>query len=200
VNSDPESKPALRTLLRARRRALGTAFRDAAAKAAALQASHLPGWTDARRVALFWPNDGELDPVNLVADCRRRHCEVYLPVLADGKKLQFRLWSGGDTLVANALGIPEPGSDSPRCAPTELDIVVMPLVAWQRDGVRLGMGGGFYDRTFAGVSGPLRVGLAFACQETSALPADPWDIPLDFVITEAGLTRCNGSGPTAQES
>ncbi|PLW83544.1 5-formyltetrahydrofolate cyclo-ligase [Kineobactrum sediminis] len=199
MNSDPESKPALRTLLRARRRALGTDFRDAAARAAAVHARHLPGWDSARRVALFWANDGELDPVNLLADCRRRHCEVYLPVLADGNHLEFRLWSREETLAPNVLGIPEPGSDSPQCAPAQLDIVVMPLVAWQRDGTRLGMGGGFYDRTFAGVSGPLRVGLAFACQEASALPGDPWDIPLDFVITEAGLTRCNGPGKTSRE-
>lgn len=195
MNTDPQSKPVLRKLMRARRRALDTGFRDAAANAVASHAERLPRWASAHKVALFWPNDGELDPVNLVADCRARQSEVYLPVLADNNHLQFRLWSTADTLVANALGIPEPDIDSPHCAPETLDIVIMPLVAWQRDGTRLGMGGGFYDRTFAGVTGPLRVGLAFACQETHALPRDPWDIPLDFVLTEAGLTRCNGPGP-----
>jgi 5-formyltetrahydrofolate cyclo-ligase len=68
----------------------------------------------------------------------------------------------------------------------------MPLVGWDRQGGRLGMGGGFYDRALAGIKGPLLVGLAHAVQEVPQVPIDDWDVPLDFVVTESALHQCRG--------
>src|SRR5687767_13746260 len=89
----------------------------------------------------------------------------------------------------NRFGIPEPTGR--RCAPQQLDLVLLPLVAFDRRGARLGMGGGFYDRTFAflrvaGRRKPRLVGLAHHFQEVAQLPREPWDVPLAAIVTERG--------------
>jgi len=190
------AKPALRKHLREQRRHLAPAFKAQAAAAVATLARALPAWDTARRIALYWPSDGELDPLPLAAACREQQRELYLPVLADEKRLTFRCWKADTNFVVNQFGIPEPEpeSSSPELT-ARLDIIFLPLVGWQRDGYRLGMGGGFYDRTLAGVEGPLRVGLGFACQEISGLRAEPWDIALDYVLVETALHRCARAEP-----
>ena len=72
-------------------------------------------------------------------------------------------------------------------------IIVLPLVGWDRQGTRLGMGGGYYDRSLAGVSGPLLAGLAYSVQESTVLPRDQWDVPLDIVVTEDCVHCCRAS-------
>ncbi len=187
------AKPALRKHLREQRLALASAFKAQAATAAAALASGLPGWNSARHIALYWPNDGELDPLPLAEACRQQQRNLYLPVLAGRDRLLFRQWDADTTLTANRFGIPEPDPGSPEPA-AGLDIIFLPLVGWQRDGYRLGMGGGFYDRTLAGLEGPLKVGLGFACQELEGMRAEPWDVTLDYVLTETSLQRCTHAG------
>ncbi len=94
-------------------------------------------------------------------------------------------------MVRNRFGIPEP-AEGPFRDPERLEIVLTPLVAFSTNGMRLGMGAGFYDRAFAFLrrdpeAGPWLVGVAYALQQVDSLPADPWDVPLAAVLTERGL-------------
>lgn len=183
----------LRERLRRLRLELGPAEQQAAAVALARHVNHLPDWAGVRRLALYLARDGEIDTGPLAAHCRERGIALYLPVLEPGKRLAFAEWRGDLALVPNRFGIHEPPPSSPRCEPAELDVVCLPLVGWDRAGGRLGMGGGFYDRTLGGWKGPLLVGLAHSCQEVSRVPRDPWDVPLDFIATGSALIRCQGS-------
>ena len=113
-------------------------------------------------------------------------------MIQQDKSLTFALWQEGDALVPNRYEIPEPTDHASTCSPSELDIVFMPLVAWDPSGTRLGMGGGFYDRTLANSQGALRVGLAYSVQEVEQLPQEDWDVRLNAVVTEASLVYCQG--------
>lgn len=189
---DHPSKSRLRHELRRRRQALSEPEQLTAANAAAENIRQMPGWADAERVALYLASDGEIDTAPLIALCLKLGSQVFLPVINSDDSLGFARWTGKAELHPNRYGIGEPPGDAPRCIADELDIVILPLVGWDRHGGRLGMGGGFYDRTLAGVSGPLLVGLAHSIQEVEYIPREDWDIPLNFVVTEKALHRCRG--------
>lgn len=193
-NTFPPQKARLREVLRQRRRSLSAAQQDAAARAVASCAAQLPQWPGARRIALYLAADAELDTSHLVALARDQSRTLFLPVIQEDSSLAFAEWQADSRLTPNRYGIPEPPAQATRCPPAELDILFLPLVGWDRRGGRLGMGGGFYDRTLAGGSRPLLVGLAHSCQEVASIPMENWDIALDFVATETALIRCQGSG------
>ena len=123
----------------------------------------------------------------------RRHC--YLPVLPRrGRVMRFGRLRRDTPMRPNRYGIPEP-VDRRSLRARQLDLLVMPLVGFDADGYRLGMGGGFYDATLAYMQHrrhgrkPRLVGVAYECQRADALPHDPWDMPLDAVLTERRLYR-----------
>lgn len=188
------SKSQLRQDMRRRRQALEPLSQRAAAEAATNHLTHLPAWPGARRIALYLANDGEVDTGPLAARCRDSGKQLFLPVIDQRNLLQFAEWVDGVELLPNRYGIPEPPDSSARCPAAELDILVLPLVAWDRGGGRLGMGGGFYDRALAGIDGPVLVGLAHALQEVPQVPRDDWDITLDFVVTDSALHQCRRDG------
>lgn len=183
-------KDLMRKTLRLRRKRLSRSAQLTAAEAVTNRVTELPGWPAFRRIALYLANDGEVDTKPLSTGCRAAGKQLFLPVIDAGKMLHFAEWADGDKLLANRFGIPEPPPAATRCDARELDVVVLPLVAWDRRGGRLGMGGGFYDRTLAGVEGPLLVGLAHSLQEVPAVPRDDWDVSLDFVVTDTALHQC----------
>lgn len=120
---------------------------------------------------------------------------IWLPVVA-GDAMIFRRWKPGAAMKPNRFGIDEPVGGT-ECPPEKLEVVLMPLVAFSPTGTRLGMGAGYYDRTFAFCrsrpeSGPLLAGVAYALQQVDSLPAESWDVPLDAVITERGLRVFRG--------
>lgn len=144
-----------------------------------------------RHLAIYWPSDGEIDPLPLAEYAWRLGVRVYLPVLHPWRprQLWFLPFTDKTPLARNRFGIPEP--QGRRCRPVkapQMDQVLMPLVAFDRRGGRLGMGGGFYDSTFAfkrsGRHRPRLIGLAHSFQETDNLPMAAWDVPMDGVITE----------------
>ncbi|WP_116368021.1 5-formyltetrahydrofolate cyclo-ligase [Parahaliea mediterranea] len=188
----PSSKASLRSALRERRRRLDPTGQRAAAKAAAQHIQQLPDWAALQHIALYLATDGELDPQPIADLCRRSGKHLYLPRLAAGKQLQFALWEAGGSLVNNRYGIAEPDAAAARCPVSALDLMLLPLVGWDRAGNRLGMGGGYYDRTLAAHRPRWLVGLAHSVQEVARLPAEPWDIKLDCVVTEQGLVHCTG--------
>ncbi len=186
------SLSALRRSLRAGRRQIGRSARRLAGAAVARKLSTLPAFQRASRVAGYWPADGEIDPLPALARAFVAGKTCYLPVLCpqrDGH-LHFAPWWPGVPLRRNRFGIAEP--IAPRrdwLAPRMLDLVLVPLVGFDMAGNRLGMGGGYYDRSFAFVRPacwhrPRLVGVAFDRQRVDGLLRRPWDVPLDAVITE----------------
>jgi len=157
-------------------------------------ATRLPVWRWARRVAVYRPADGEIDTTPLAHEARRVGKHLYLPVL-DGRQLRFRRWDPRRNMATNRFGIPEPSRAEPECATRWLDLVIMPLVAFDAAGNRLGMGGGFYDQTFAfrhrhpRWRHPRLVGAAFGLQQAPSLPTRPWDVALDAIITDESIVR-----------
>lgn len=180
------ARDALRRELRERRRRLPAAARIAAAESLAARLSALPFAPTAGHVAGYWAMDGEiaLHVWQLRLSPALRYC---LPVLSDDGILRFAPWRPGDDLVANRYGIPEPaGAES---LPAEaMALIVTPLVGFDPGGHRLGMGGGWYDRTLAfrrdRRAPPWVVGAGFSVQRHDALPTEAWDVPLDAVCTE----------------
>lgn len=178
----------LRQDLRANRRALPAAQRIAAADALARQLLALPFAPQSGYVAGYWAMDGEIAlhawQLRLPRDC------VYcLPVLCDDQRLRFAPWRSGGALVSNRYGIPEPDlSPSSLLEADAMALVVLPLVGFDDRGNRLGMGGGWYDRSFAfrheRSAPPYLVGAAFALQQVPPFEPESWDVRLDAVCTE----------------
>jgi len=150
-----------------------------------------------QHIAVYLANDGEIDPLFLIDEAWHRRKQIYLPVL--GLRTSNRMWflpfAEQTALSPNRFGIPEPvHSRRDRLfKPQRLDLVLMPLVAFDKQGNRLGMGGGFYDRTLAFLNSrhhwrkPRLIGLAYEFQCIEQLPAQNWDIPLDAIVTEQGF-------------
>lgn len=196
-------KTQLRHQLRAVRRALSSEQQAHAAQAAAEQAQKLPGFGEAQHIGLYMAADGELDPEYLLQACAQAGKACYLPVVGDNNSMAFALYEPGSRLQANQYGILEPLDCAPRINTEKLDWVFMPLVGFSRDGRRLGMGGGYYDRAFeflvaetgaktrsAANAKPLLVGLAHSAQEicsSDAPAAEHWDIPMHYVVSETEI-------------
>lgn len=186
----------LRAHMRDRRMRLGAAERIEAAEGVALALERLPEFLVDRNVAGYWAVSGELPLHIAVARLRARGQNYCVPVLA-GKQLRFAHLAPRAELRANRHGIPEPVcAQAHQLAPTQLDLVLVPLTAFDRTGGRLGMGGGYYDRSFAFLRGqprparPLLVGIGYSFQEVPALAARTHDVPMDFIATERELIDC----------
>ncbi|WP_058197109.1 5-formyltetrahydrofolate cyclo-ligase [Xanthomonas translucens] len=183
-----DQRDSLRQQLRARRRALSAPARLAAADALAQRLLNLPFAPQHGHVAGYWAMDGEiaLHRWQLSLPAGVQYC---LPVLR-GKTLRFAPWRPGQPLTANRYGIPEPElAAAATLAPEQMALVVAPLVGFDASGGRLGMGGGWYDRSFAfrqrQAPAPWLVGAAFAVQQVAALPVAAWDVALDAVCTDS---------------
>lgn len=186
---DPLSsdKARLRTDLRRRRKALARAAPDAPRLAAeALPLDRLPPFSV---VAGYAPLGGELDPGPVLARLTARGASLALPAaVARAAPLVFREATGGGAFAPDAFGIPAPSSRARVLTP---DLVIAPVLAFDRRGGRLGQGAGCYDRTLAGLRAAGRVfviGLAYAGQEVDQTPADDHDQPLDAILTEMGYS------------
>jgi len=192
MTDTPRIKTQLRSSLRQRRRTLSPAAQHAAAQAVLHAVGGLPTWTKAQRIALYLAADGEIDTSPLEQQARSLSKQVFLPVINEDNSLRFVTWHAGDTLSNNRYNIPEPPAAATCCPLPELDIIFLPLVGWDLRGGRLGMGGGFYDRTLLGIAGPLLVGLAHENQQVEAVPQDSWDVVLDYIATDTALYRRQG--------
>ena len=189
---DTPTRAGLRKRLRRARNALSTEQQQDAAERLALNLLNLPDLNRARHIAVYLPNDGEIDPHPYMAAARRKGIRIYLPVLhpVHRGRLVFSPWHEGIELVSNRFGIPEPPFHTGlRRPPWALDAVLFPLVGFDESGGRLGMGGGFYDRTFAFSRirprlAPKLIGLAHDFQKVEKLPIEPWDVPLHGVVTD----------------
>lgn len=193
-----DDRAALRKALRDRRRQLPPAARITAAEALAARLLALPFAPDAGHAAGYWAMDGEiaLHVWQLRLPPEVRYC---LPVLGDDNVLRFAPWRPGEALVANRFGIPEPASAETLPADA-MAMIVLPLVGFDATGQRLGMGGGWYDRTLAfrhnrAAPPPWLVGAGFDVQRIETLPIEAWDVPLDAVCTESETFNLHTAAP-----
>lgn len=174
---------------------MGAAARAAASEVAARHAMTAIGAPRGRSIALFAPFRDEIDTHPLAQALRAEGAHLALPVIvAKAAPLAFHRWDADDPLTPEGtFRIPTPRAEAPVMEP---EIVLVPLAAFDPRGFRVGYGGGFYDRTLAGLraKGPLRaLGFAFACQEVERVPAEPHDEALDLMVTEQGAFLCPGT-------
>jgi len=187
-------KAELRALLLSRRRAAPDPAAAARAVAERLLGD-LPLPQDAV-VSGYWPLGGELDPRPCLRRLAARGHRVALPRMqGERRPLDFHLWQEDDPLVAGGFRVMQPAAAAPRVAP---DVLLVPLLAFDRRGGRLGYGKGYYDRTLRALreegAARLAIGLAFALQEVAQVPLTAADEPLDAVVTELALHRCAPAG------
>jgi 5-formyltetrahydrofolate cyclo-ligase len=140
-------------------------------------------------VAGFWPVEREIDIRPLLETLHARGHRVALPQTPPrGNPLIFRLWHPGMAMLPEPFGTARPGGEAVRP-----DWLLVPLLAFDRAGRRLGYGGGYYDRTLAALPGCVAVGCAYSCQEVDEVPAGEYDFRLHAVATERGVIPCDGA-------
>lgn len=181
-----EAKAALRNRARAARASLDHGERADAAVAAAQHFFNAVPLQAGDVVAAYWRIRDELDCQPILVKLMDSNQKVVLPVVVGPEQpLDLRVWEPGASLYESGFGTLAPSELAPRAEP---DIVLMPLLGFDARGTRLGYGGGYYDRTLARLSKkPRLVGLAFAAQELERIPREPHDVPLDMIVTEAGV-------------
>ena len=183
------AKAALRAECRRDRRARPR--REGDGRAIAARAVAAVSFPPGAAVAGYWPFADEADPRPLMSALAARGHPLCLPVVAGrGRALVFRAWTPGDALETGAFDTRVPAACAPERAPRAL---LVPLLAADPAGFRLGYGGGYYDRTLAALDGALAVGVAFHDQLRDSVPRARHDRPLDWLATERGALRCGGS-------
>ena len=184
----------LRQSIRQQRRALSQAEADDCAEQLAQRTARHALVLKSQRIATYLAADGEIDPGPLMQSLWELGKTIYLPVLVpfSNGKLWFAKFNPTDRLACNRFGIPEPVRRR-LIKPCALDLVLTPLVAFDSSGHRIGMGGGYYDRSFAFLRRrqhwrkPRLLGLAYELQKQTAIQPNDWDIPLDAIATEANI-------------
>lgn len=194
-SSQKTRKSALRSELRSRRRRLDETKRQAKDEAINAFLAEFIGEHHLTTIAAFWPFDGEPNLLPTLKAAVDQGIEAALPVIRQspaGPALIFRQWSTDTVMKKSRYGIPEPCS-SPEVPLRNIDLILMPLVAWDEEGNRLGMGAGYYDRAlqpFSQYAAPIRAAVAYQLQKVPRLPVDPWDIRLHLVLSETGWYTC----------
>ncbi|WED43611.1 5-formyltetrahydrofolate cyclo-ligase [Legionella cardiaca] len=181
-------KLALRRSCRQIRENLSHDYQQEASNQVCARIRSLEQYRYAKRIALYQAVGGEINLNSLwnSAPLQRKYC--YYPALNDDKTLSFLPATPATAFIENRFGIPEPDvARSTAISPGQLDIIFMPLVAFDKQGTRLGMGAGYYDRTLAKERHPLLIGVAYEFQRQSYIRAYAWDIPLAAVITQHAI-------------
>ncbi|WP_414471974.1 5-formyltetrahydrofolate cyclo-ligase [Microvirga sp. M2] len=184
----PAWKEQLRREALVRRDGLDSLLREEAARAIAERAQGFSDLHDVNPVGGYWPIRSEVDPRPLMEALVERGQDVALSQILH-PHLSWRLWRPGDVLIKGGFGVREPGPDAPEVFPKAL---IVPLVAFDRRGGRIGYGKGHFDRTIAALEAQhpvLTIGLAYAVQEIEQVPVEEHDRLLDVVITETELIR-----------
>lgn len=190
-----DSRQRLRHSMRNARNALTRLQQLEAAKGLLHQLQQLSAFTQAKSIALYLAADGEIATQAIIQHCWDNHQQVYLPVLDPNNhhQLLFVGYSAQTPMCHNKYAIQEPALPYRNIiAATDLDLVLLPLVAFDDSGARMGMGGGYYDRSFAfkrtTASSKVQLfGLAHQLQQVSKLEVQSWDIPLRGIVTEQRL-------------
>lgn len=189
-------KSEIRKKLCHRRKHLDPLVQKQAADAVAAKVIQLTQFLESTHIAAYVAADGELDPLPILQVATHLQKKMYLPVLPHDHShttevLQFYSYQLSDTLLLNRFKMAEPNRSTQTLMPTQaLDLIILPLVAFDPQGNRLGRGAGHYDRTLAFTSKatvgkkPFLLGIAYAFQQIPDMKPSPWDIPLNMIITE----------------
>ncbi|MBE8189980.1 MAG: 5-formyltetrahydrofolate cyclo-ligase [Candidatus Thioglobus sp.] len=181
----------MRQILRSKRRAIAHSEKDKLARKLSAKIPKISHLRSGQKLALYLPNDGEIDTKYIINFLKNRGISIYLPVLS-GKKLKFAKME--NRFKKNRFGISEPVSSKILNA-NQLNIILLPLVGFDANKNRLGMGGGFYDRTLEfkkrqnNYKNPKLYGLAFDSQKVEKIIPQAWDVALDGVITPTAIYR-----------
>ena len=190
--TNTQSKTDIRQHMRKQRSKLSKGEQKLAALALKKQLLRHPVFIRSQRIAFYLANDNEIDPMPLLQAAWAMGKQCYLPVLHPFKSghLLFSRYRKHDKLIKNRYGIAEPRIRSQdQLKSSALDLVLTPLVAFDNQGNRLGMGGGYYDRTFYERNNrnrfkPILIGLSHECQKVDLLAVDSWDIPVTAIMTD----------------
>ena len=189
-------KTAIRRAMRRARRSLTPEERARADRAIRKHITRLAAFRNARNIAMYFAFDGEPNIGALLEDRRNRGKRFFAPIITR-RDMRFGRVDTDSRLRSNRFGIAE-GRAGSIARPQTLDVVLVPLVAFDRSGSRLGMGAGYYDRHFQALRHrksyirPKLVGVAYSCQQVDPLQREWWDVPLWGAITEAGFYRFGG--------
>ncbi len=180
------SKAKLRKILLSYRRQIPFPEREAAAKKAVALLLKINIFQRAQEIACYYPFHDEFDCLPMIKAIWRANKNCYLPIVTETQQLNFALYQNDTVLQPNRYQIPEPIHDK-TITPDKLDLVLIPLLGFDKQGNRLGMGAGYYDRTFEThqhTQKPFLLGLGYEVQCISDIPKDEWDVTLDGVMTE----------------
>ena len=194
---NPTTRQILRSDLQARRLAATPAQRITAAQGLRTTLEQIPEFLTDANIGGYWATTGELPLMALFDGMRQRDQIFHLPVVGPMHSLQFVAWKIGDEVAPNRYGIPEPVHErSRRVAVDMIDVLLMPLLSFDRKGNRLGFGGGYYDRALEFLrdrdkpSSTLLVGIGYSFQEVEHIDAEAWDVKMDYIATERELISC----------
>lgn len=190
----------LRQHVKSRRDALSSAHQQAAAHALAQRIIATPSYQRSQHIAAYWAVGGEISVQPLIDDAWNKGKQCYLPVI-NGQTMIFVAYAPTTEMTTNGFNIPEPLDHTITIDVRALELVITPLVAFDKEGHRLGMGGGYYDRTFAFLGSqiaknhqacadenkPELMGVAHECQEVERLTVEPWDVALHSMVTDKRL-------------
>ncbi len=179
-------KGPLRKHFRSLRDAIPGPLRQAAARRISEHIEGLSQWKNARAVLLYASFGSEVDTRPLIEAAWTQDKETALPRI-EGRELTIHRYTRDTPLMPNLYGIPEPPIDAPRLAGHEIGLVLVPGMAFDRRGARLGYGGGYYDRLLTTVSHAFRVGIAMDKQVVKHLPTTHLDVPMDVLVTDSGV-------------
>ena len=195
MNANTQStRQTIRKLIRTKRRSLSAEQQTAAAEKITRELFNNQYIQQAKTIAVYLAADGELDLSFFIQECWQQGKQVYLPVIHPFSQgnLLFLHYQQDSQLVSNQYGILEPKLNVNNVLPSaRLDIIITPLVAFDNNGNRMGMGGGFYDRTLASrniannqnvKATPYPIGVAHQCQQLDEIPIESWDVPLQEII------------------
>jgi 5-formyltetrahydrofolate cyclo-ligase len=186
-------KRVIRAAIRERRRHLPATEVATAGAAVYRRLVDLPAYAAARSVAVYLANENEIPTDAVLDEASRTGRALYLPRCGAEADPVLVRWRVGDPLTAGPGGVWQPAATR-RDVPEPPMIVLLPVVAWNASGTRLGRGGGFYDRLLRKLPGAvIRVGLAYEFQEVPGLPCECWDVPMHYVITERRLIPTTSS-------
>jgi 5-formyltetrahydrofolate cyclo-ligase len=188
MQNPAESIEQIRARISAQRKQLSPQTAAAAATAAGYRLLQLPEFSRAARIAAYLAINGEIGTEPVIKAAWQQSKEIYLPILQPTGTLLFAPYHPGSQMRNNRYRIPEPDITvgTPLLPAAALDLLIIPLVAFDHKCRRIGMGAGYYDRTLAGHNSdkPIRFGLAYSLQQVTAIQAQPWDIPMHKIVTE----------------
>jgi len=188
-------KQSLRLTCQQIRKNLSTAYQKNASGQICARIRHLEKYRYAKRIGLYKAANGEVDLSSLWRSAPTQGKFCYFPALNDDRTLDFLPATPASSFNKNRYGIEEPVIDREHAlSPDQFDLIFVPLVAVDHRGIRLGMGAGYYDRTFADCPLPLLVGVAYEFQRVSFIEPHPWDISLNVVVTEQAIHWNKGAG------